>query len=57
MSKLPLLDSFIKEAIRVSPLEKSEYLASPLDALGHVDPKDVEGHSQKSAAAFYILQR
>lgn len=57
MSKLPILDSFIKEAIRVNPLEKSEYLAGPLDALGHVDPKDVEGHSQKSAAACDILQR
>lgn len=41
MSKLPILDSFIKETIRLNTLDKCEYQAR-LRCSRHVDTKDME---------------
>lgn len=41
ISKLPMLDSFVKEAVRANPLDKSEYLVLP-QCSRHGHTNDVE---------------
>ena len=53
LSKLPILDSFIKESVRVNPLDKSEPL---LNCCGYV-AKLSSVYPEKSSEVVSILER
>ena len=56
LDSLPILDSFIKEAVRVNPLDKSKSSAKACVPRGRTD-SICSGHQTESDAAVYLLQR